>query len=107
MPIAETEVTWVEEPKIGLAEQLYLPAIFAGLSTTMRHLTDTVLGKQVTAQFPEQRPKLPAVYRGAHRLNRDEDGRATYVACYMRWTACPTHSIVVVAAPSHRSDTAE
>jgi NADH-quinone oxidoreductase subunit I len=100
MPIAETDVTWVEEPKIGLAEQLYLPAIFAGLSTTVRHLTETVLGKQVTVQFPEQRPQLPAIYRGVHRLNRDEGGRVKCVACYMCSTACPAHCIDIVAAPS-------
>jgi NADH-quinone oxidoreductase subunit I len=100
MPIAEKDVTWVEDPKMGLAEQLYLPAIFAGLSTTMRHLTDTVLGKQLTVQFPEQRPQLPAIYRGVHRLNRDEEGRVKCVACYMCSTACPAHCIDIVAAPS-------
>ena len=39
MPIAETDVRWVEEPKIGLLEQLYLPAIVAGLATTVKHMS--------------------------------------------------------------------
>jgi NADH-quinone oxidoreductase subunit I len=100
MPIAEKDVRWVEEPRIGLAEQLYLPAIFAGLGTTIRHMAGTLMGKQITVQFPEQRPKLPAIYRGVHRLNRDEQGRVKCVACYMCSTACPAHCIDIVAAPS-------
>ena len=102
MPIKPEEVTWVQEPKIGLFEQLYLPAIAAGMGTTMRHLTNTLLnrGEKVTQQFPEERPKLPANYRGVHRLNRDEDGRVKCVACYMCSTACPAHCIDIVAAPS-------
>ena len=30
MPMAASDVRWVEEPKIGILEQLYLPAIVAG-----------------------------------------------------------------------------
>ena len=100
MPIAAKDVKWVEEPRIGLAEQLYLPAIFAGLGTTLRHMAATLTGRQITVQFPEQRPKLPAIYRGVHRLNRDEQGRVKCVACYMCSTACPAHCIDIVAAPS-------
>jgi NADH-quinone oxidoreductase subunit I len=96
VPIAEKDVIWVEEPKIGLLEQLYLPAIFAGLQTTVRHM----FAPKVTVQFPEERPKLPPHYRGVHRLNRDEKGRVKCVACYMCATACPAHCIDIVAAPS-------
>jgi NADH-quinone oxidoreductase subunit I len=95
----------VEEPKIGLMEQLYLPALFSGLATTARHAFDSlVLGKTVTQQFPEQRPHLPPNYRGVHRLNRDEQGRVKCVACYMCATACPAHCIDIVAAPSPWTD---
>jgi NADH-quinone oxidoreductase subunit I len=101
MPIDKSEVQWVREPKIGLWEQLYLPAIFQGLGTTIRHAADTLLGRShVTQQFPEVRPKLPANYRGVHRLNRDDQGRVKCVACYMCSTACPAHCIDIVAAPS-------
>jgi NADH-quinone oxidoreductase subunit I len=96
MPIAANEVTWIEEPQIGLAERLYLPAIFAGLQTTVRH----VFMPKVTVQFPEEQPILPPNYRGVHRLNRDEQGRVKCVACYMCSTACPAHCIDIVAAPS-------
>jgi len=96
MPIAEKDVTWVAEPKMGVAELLYLPAIFAGLATTFRHL----FKPKITQEFPEVRPQLPANYRGVHRLNRDEQGRTKCVACYMCSTACPAHCIDIVAAPS-------
>src|SRR5262249_9756618 len=84
MPIAASEVRWVEEPKIGLFEQLYLPAIVEGLQTTVRHMGKVLAGRgTLTRQFPEQRPHLPPNYRGVHRLNRDDKGRVRCVACYM------------------------
>src|SRR6266498_3180644 len=96
MPIAENEVTWVQSPKIGLLEKLYIPAILTGLGTTIKHM----FSRKVTVQFPEERPQMPANYRGVHRLNRDEQGRVKCVACYMCSTACPAHCIDIVAAPS-------
>ena len=101
MPINASDVKWVKEPTIGLFEQLYLPALFVGMVTTVKHTADHVLGRTVvTQQYPEVQPKLPANYRGVHRLNRDEQGRAKCVACYMCSTACPAHCIDIVAAPS-------
>ena len=94
MPIAEIDVRWVEEPKIGVMEQLYLPAIFEGLRTTVRHM----FSPKVTIQYPEEHVPLPSNYRGVHRLNRDEQGRVKCVACYMCATACPAHCIDIVAA---------
>jgi NADH-quinone oxidoreductase subunit I len=96
MPIADKDVKWLDEPKMGLWERLYLPAIAQGISTTVKHL----LKPKITEQYPEQEPKLPANYRGVHRLNRDEQGRVKCVACYMCATACPAHCIDIVAAPS-------
>jgi len=101
MPIAESDVRWVSTPKIGLLEQLYVPAIFQGLQTTVRHATKTLFGGgAITQQYPEVEPRLPPNYRGVHRLNRDEQGRVKCVACYMCSTACPAHCIDIVAAPS-------
>ena len=96
MPVQETEIRWVEEPKIGFWERMYLPAIMEGLSTTVGHL----FKKKITEQYPEEEPVLPANYRGVHRLNRDVEGRVRCVACYMCATACPAHCIDIVAAPS-------
>jgi NADH-quinone oxidoreductase subunit I len=96
MPIAANDVKWVSEPRMGLRELLYLPAIFQGLTTTVGHM----FSKKVTEQYPEQEPNLPPNYRGVHRLNRDEEGRVKCVACYMCSTACPAHCIDIVAAPA-------
>ena len=101
MPIAESDVKWVSVPKIGLLEQLYVPAIVQGLQTTVWHAAKTLFGGgSITQQYPEVEPKLPPNYRGVHRLNRDEEGRVKCVACYMCSTACPAHCIDIVAAPS-------
>src|SRR5579871_1296195 len=101
MPVINpNDVRWAEEPKIGVMEKLYLPAIFSGLQTTVRHM----FTPKVTQQFPEVRPQLPPIYRGVHRLNRDEQGRVKCVACYMCSTACPAHCIDIVAAPSPWTD---
>jgi NADH-quinone oxidoreductase subunit I len=88
-------IRWVEEPKVGLFERMYLPAIAQGLATTVRH----IFRPQVrTEGYPEQEPQLPPNYRGVHRLNRDEQGRVKCVACYMCATACPAHCIDIVSA---------
>mgnify|MGYP002623881067 CR=1 FL=1 len=100
MPISDSDVKWVEEPKLGLADMLYLPAIVSGLKTTGSH----IFGKRVTQEFREQRREIPPNYRGVHRLNRDEEGRVKCVACYMCSTACPAHCIDIVAAPSPWED---
>ncbi len=92
MPIDQKDITWVEEPSIGLWESMYLPAIAQGLATTVRH----IFQKPVTQQYPEQRPQLPLNYRGVHRLNRDERGRVKCVACMLCATACPAHCIDIV-----------
>jgi len=101
MPIREDEVVFVKPPQMGLLEQLYIPAVVEGLATTLSHTVQALFGSgKLTQQFPEVEPKLPANYRGVHRLNRDEQGRVKCVACYMCSTACPAHCIDIVAAPS-------
>lgn len=95
---AESDVMWVEPAKLGLFEQLYLPIITDGLTTTLKHLVS--VGSRLTESYPEQEPKMPPNYRGVHRLNRDAEGRTKCVACYMCATACPAHCIDIVAAPA-------
>lgn len=96
------KVTWVQPPRLNLAEQLYLPTIAQGMVTTLRHMVGTLTGTNParTQQYPEEKPALPPHYRGVHRLNRDEQGRVKCVSCYMCSTACPAHCIDIVAAPS-------
>ena len=97
---AEKDVKWVEEPKLGLFENLYLPIVFDGLKTTISHL----FTRKVTESYPEQEPTMVPNYRGVHRLNRDTEGRTKCVACYMCSTACPARCIDIVAAPSPWAD---
>jgi NADH-quinone oxidoreductase subunit I len=89
------DVEWIEEPQIGFWESTFLPAIFQGLKTTVKHV---IKKEPITQQFPEEKPELPLNYRGVHRLNRDEQGRVKCVACYMCATACPARCIYIDAA---------
>lgn len=94
-------VKWGEEPKIGWMEAMYLPAVFSGVATAIKHVME---GKTMTRQYPEVEPEIPANYRGVHRLNRDEEGRVKCVACYMCQTACPANCIEIIAAPAPKDD---
>ena len=96
MPMTESDVRWVREPKLSFWDQLYLPAMLDGMKITLGHL----VSKKVTEQYPEQEPTMTPNYRGVHRLNRDEAGRVKCVACYMCATACPAHCIDIIAAPA-------
>jgi NADH-quinone oxidoreductase subunit I len=89
------DVIWIEEPEMGFWEMTFLPAIVAGLKTTLKHVTSY---NPVTQQYPEEKPNLPLHYRGVHRLNRDEQGRVKCVACMMCATACPANCITIEAA---------
>jgi NADH-quinone oxidoreductase subunit I len=92
------DIRWVEEPRLGLAGRMYLPLFMGGLTTTSRHL----VSPKVTVSYPEEEPEIanPLIYRGVHRLNRDEQGRVKCVACFLCATACPAHCIDIVGIES-------
>ncbi len=95
--IKDEDVILISEPELTAADKLYLPQIVMGLKTTFRHM----FKKKITVQYPEQRREMrEEIYRGVHRLNRDEDGRVACVACFMCETACPAHCIHIVGEPS-------
>ena len=100
------KVRWVKPPKLSLLEQMYVPTILGGMITTLKHLAGSLTGtsSNTVQSYPEEKPVLPAHYRGVHRLNRDPEGRVKCVACYMCSTACPAHCIDIVAAPSPWED---
>ena len=102
------------EPKLTLSDQFYLPQVFAGLGTTMRHMFN-VLAKDEhrVISYPEERREDRDVerggmnlgtYRGVHRLNKDEEGRVKCVACFMCSTACPANCIHIEAGESPWAD---
>lgn len=98
MQADDKNIRWIEGPELGLTGRSYLPLFVGGVTTTLRHL----VSRKVTVQFPEEWHQVvePAIYRGVHRLNRDEQGRVKCVACFLCATACPAHCIDIVAAES-------
>ena len=94
----DQRIAWVQTPRLGLAGKSYLLLFAQGLTTTLRHL----FRRKKTVQSPEQRHAIPdpLIYRGVHRLNRDERGRVQCVACFLCATACPAHCIDIIAAES-------
>jgi len=108
------DIKKLEEPKLTLGDQFYLPQVLMGLGTTFKHMFRVVaLGKDRVIQYPEERREdMPIesggmrlrTYRGVHRLNKDEEGRVKCVACFMCSTACPAHCIHIEAAESPWED---
>jgi NADH-quinone oxidoreductase subunit I len=95
----QTDLVFVDQPELTASERLYLPQIWEGMRTTLRHIFSKALREQTVVQYPEQeRPLRKEVYRGVHRLNRDEQGRVACVACFMCETACPAHCIHIDGA---------
>ena len=110
----DSDVMLLDEPKLSLGDQFFLPQVLAGLGTTMKHMFDVVVrNKHRVIQYPEEkREDIPVEeggmllrpYRGVHRLNRDEEGRVKCVACFMCSTACPARCIHIEAAESPWAD---
>jgi NADH-quinone oxidoreductase subunit I len=50
-----------------------------------------------TVLYPEERPRLPARWRGRIILSRDPDGKERCVACYLCAAACPVDCISLQA----------
>jgi len=97
----DEDIILIEEPELTAAERLYLPQIFEGMRTTLRHMFSRRLRDRRVTQYPEQKRELRVQnYRGVHRLNRDPDGRVACVACFMCSTACPAHCIHIEAGES-------
>ena len=54
--------------------------------------------RRVTVQYPEQKRRLPARWRGRIILSRDPDGQERCVACYLCAVVCPVDCIALQAA---------
>ncbi len=111
----DSDVYVVEMPPMGAMESSYLPEVFKGLGTTLKHILGSVgRGKySKTLQYPEERRENQPVedgglyrgnYRGIHRLNRDELGRVKCVACFMCSTVCPANCIHIEGAEAPWED---
>jgi NADH-quinone oxidoreductase subunit I len=75
-------------------ERMYLPAIFGGMATTLKHF----FKKKATVRYPEVKREFSPVYRGLHVLKRDEKGAERCTACGLCAVACPAEAITMVAA---------
>jgi len=94
----------LEPPKMTLADRFFLPQIAAGLVVTGKHILGVAFqDKAITVQYPEVQHVPSPVYRGVHRLNKDEEGRPKCVACMLCATACPAHCIDIVGATAPES----
>ncbi len=111
----DEETYTLQAPRLGVAENSYLPEVFRGLGTTLRHMVGSALSNETqrTLSYPEHRREDMPVeegglyrgnYRGVHRLNRDEEGRVKCVACFMCPTACPADCIYIEAAEAPWDD---
>lgn len=90
----------VSDKPMTFAEKLYLPAIFAGMWITFKHL----FKKNNTLKYPEEQKVFAPVYRGMHVLKRDEQGRENCTACGLCAVACPAEAITMVAAEREKGE---
>ena len=69
-------------------------AIAKGMSITFGEM----MNPTITEDYPDRPPKFQERYRGAHVLQRDENGLEKCVACFLCAAACPADCIYIEAA---------
>jgi NADH-quinone oxidoreductase subunit I len=74
---------------LSFLERTYLPQILGGLRITWQNL----VRPPVTLRYPEERPPIPAGYRGVPTLVTDPNGREKCVSCQLCEFVCPPKAI--------------
>jgi NADH-quinone oxidoreductase subunit I len=69
-------------------------AIAKGMGITFKEM----LQPTITEEYPDGPARLEERYRGAHVLQRDENGLEKCVACFLCAAACPANCIYIEAA---------
>lgn len=69
-------------------------AIAKGMSITLGEM----MNPTITEDYPDAPPKFQERFRGAHVLQRDENGLEKCVACFLCAAACPADCIYIEAA---------
>ena len=82
----------IERKPLTFLERTYVPQIAAGLKITFKN----VVKPPVTMQYPEERPVIPANYRGVPTLVMDPNGREKCVSCQLCEFVCPPKAIRII-----------
>jgi NADH-quinone oxidoreductase subunit I len=69
-------------------------AIAKGMGITFKEM----LSPAITEEYPDGPAQLEERFRGAHVLQRDENGLEKCVACFLCAAACPANCIYIEAA---------
>ena len=83
----------VDRSPLTFYESTYLPALIGGLKVTTKHALNTLKGKGVTMEYPEQKWVVPEGYRGAPYLVKDQEGATKCVSCQLCEFVCPPKAI--------------
>ena len=78
-----------------------LTEAFQAVSAVAKGMTVTfgeMMNPTITEDYPDSPPKFQERYRGAHVLQRDENGLEKCVACFLCAAACPADCIYIEAA---------
>jgi len=79
----------LERKPLTFWERTYLPQVLGGLRITFANM----FRRSVTMEYPEQRPAIPANYRGAPTLVKDPHGHEKCVSCQLCEFVCPPKAI--------------
>ena len=85
----------MERPVLTWWEKTYLPQVFQGLWTTLKHIPK----KKFTREYPEEKPPLHGPYRGVPTLVRNPEGQVKCVACQLCEFVCPPKAIRITPGP--------
>ena len=66
----DPNITWIEEPKLGLAGRMYLPLLSAGLTTTVKHLAQPEGHGQLSGGAAEDRQSADLSRRASAEQGR-------------------------------------
>lgn len=84
----------VDTSRQSLLRRFFLVELFIGLSVTLRHL----FRRNVTEQYPRERPTFRPRFRGVPRLRDHEDVEGPLcLACEQCAVICPTNCISIIS----------